>query len=285
MPDYPTTTSSKFLTEDERIIACNRLAMDGIGLTQGAHGKTKGWDAIQMTVRDWRTWCLCLLFVLVTGSQTIHYFIPSLVKSFGFSSVEAQCKSRRLLPAPSSHALMLIADLPDYTIPAYGFATVTILVGCFLADRIKSIWPVLAGLAGFGFIFFIAVICVDHGMTRYALSVFAFGSIYGCSPLVKTWISHVLPFPAEKRAIAIALINALGNGASIYGSWLWPKDDLPRYTMGFAVTTAWMGALCVCTVGFAFLFKKYPSVRPEHDEVMGAQLRHEREEQMRKGMA
>lgn len=161
-----------------------------------------------------------------------------------------------------------------------------ILVGCYLADRVKNIWPILADLSGFGFILFVAVICVDHGMVRDALAVFAFGSIYGCSPLVKTWISHVLPFPAEKRAIAIALINLLGNGVSIYSSWLWPKDDLPRYTMGFVVTTAWMGALCLDTIGFAYLFKKYPVARPAHDEVMGAQLRYEREEKKRKeGMA
>lgn len=73
------------------------------------------------------------------------------------------------------------------TVPAYIFATCTILGACFIADRIKSIWPVLAGLSGFGFIMFIATTATTHGMTRYGIGIFAFGAIYGCSPLTKTW--------------------------------------------------------------------------------------------------
>lgn len=65
------------------------------------------------------------------------------------------------------------------------------------------------------------------------IAIFAFGIIYGCSPLVKTWGAEVVRYPAEKRAISIALINSLGNASSIYGSWLWPDSDAPKYTMGF----------------------------------------------------
>lgn len=66
------------------------------------------------------------------------------------------------------------------------------------------------------------------------IATFAFGIIYGCSPLVKTWSAEVVRYPAEKRAISIALINSLGNASSIYGSWLWPDYQAPKYTMGFA---------------------------------------------------
>lgn len=50
-------------------------------------------------------------------------------------------------------------------------------------------------------------------MTRYALAIFAFGTIYGCSPLVKTWVAHVVGSPAEKRAVAIAIINGIGKSS------------------------------------------------------------------------
>lgn len=216
LPDFPTSTKSKFLTEEERVLACNRLAIEGIGLTQGAHERIGEWQAFKMTCADWRTWCLCLLFVLGTGSQTMQYFVPSLVKTFGWEGNTAQY----------------------HTIPSYAFAVICILSSCFLADRIKNIPLDLAGLSGFGFIFFIATTACSDGMTRYALAIFAFGTVYGCSPLVKTWISHVLGHPAEKRAIAIALINAIGNGSSIYGSFLWPSHDSPKYLIGFGTTTA-----------------------------------------------
>lgn len=230
MPDYPTSTKSKFLTEDERILACNRLAVDGIGLTQGAHKKIGEWQAFKMACTDWRTWALCFLFVLGTGSQTMQYFVPSLVKEFGWEGHTAQCK--HIYPYRETLSTNAVTA-SDYTIPSYAFAVVCILGSCFLADRLKTIWPVLAGLSGIGFVFFVATTAVSDGMTRYGLAIFAFGTIYGCSPLVKTWISHVIGHPADKRAICIALINGIGNGSSIYGSFLWPKWDAPKYLIGF----------------------------------------------------
>ncbi|KAG8163013.1 hypothetical protein KVR01_007491 [Diaporthe batatas] len=212
MPDYPTSINSKFLTQEERILACNRLAIDGMGLAQGAQQRVGEWTALKMTVKDWRTWCLCFLFVMGTGSQTIQYFIPSLVETFGWKGHYAQYM----------------------TIPGYAFAVVCILVGCFTADYLQMIWPVLTVMSGSGFVFFVATTASTDGMVRYVLGIFAFGTIYGCSPLTKTWISHVLSHPSEKRAVAIALINALGNGSSIYGSFLWPDKDSPRFTPGFA---------------------------------------------------
>lgn len=93
MPDYP-STSRRFLSEEESVLACNRLAVDGIGLTQGSGAEhIPHWEALKMTVRDWRVWAQCLLFVLVTGSQTMQYFIPTLVASFGWTGSIGQCES------------------------------------------------------------------------------------------------------------------------------------------------------------------------------------------------
>jgi len=75
MPDYP-STSKKFLNEQETILACNRLAMDGIALTQGAHEKgISHWEAFKMCVIDWRTWAQCLLLPDVFTVHTYHPYI------------------------------------------------------------------------------------------------------------------------------------------------------------------------------------------------------------------
>jgi hypothetical protein len=47
------------------------------------------------------------------------------------------------------------------------------------------------------------------------------------------WVANTIDTPAEKRAVAIALVNALGNSSSIYGVFLWPDRDAPRYIPGF----------------------------------------------------
>ncbi|KAL4923607.1 major facilitator superfamily domain-containing protein [Aspergillus undulatus] len=255
MPDYP-STSKRFLDEEESILACNRLAVDGIALTQGTGAeKIPHWVAFKMTCSDWRVWAQCFLFVLVTGAQTMQYFIPTLVETFGWTGPTGQY----------------------HTIPAYMAALVYVVLSCYLADRYKRKWQFICSLSGIGCILFIAVATVQNRMVQYILTIFAFGTIYGCSPLVKTWVSDVIPQPAAKRAVAIALINAIGNASSIYSSWLWPDEDAPRYIPGFATTTSWLGVLCVCTAVFAWFFEKYPVQRLDHATVMAGELRARRE--------
>ncbi|KAF3001189.1 hypothetical protein E8E13_000010 [Curvularia kusanoi] len=255
MPDYP-STSKRFLKEEEMLLACNRLAVDGIGLAQGAGSETiPHWVAFKMTVTDWRVWAQCLLFVLVTGSQTMQYFIPTLVGTFGWKGHVGQY----------------------HTIPAYAAALCYVVGACWLADRYKTKWVFICLLSGLGCVLFIAITTVSNRMVQYVLTIFAFGTIYGCSPLVKTWVSDVIPQPAAKRAIAIALINGIGNASSIYATWLWPKKDAPRYIPGFATTTTWLGVLCICTIVFQWLFKKYPVERASHADAMAAEIKAHRE--------
>lgn len=158
-------------------------------------------------------------------------------------------------------------------------ALVYVVACCWLADKYKRKWEFICGLSAVGCILFIAVITVQDRMAQYVLTIFAFGTIYGCSPLVKTWVSDVIPQPAAKRAIAIALINSIGNASSIYSTWLWPKKDAPRYIPGFATTTTWLGVLSICTAIFAYFFNKYPVEPVKHNEVMTEELRARREEQ------
>lgn len=156
-------------------------------------------------------------------------------------------------------------------------ALVFVVGSCWLADRYKRKWEFVCALSGLGCILFIAVTTTTKPVPQYVLTIFAFGTIYGCSPLVKTWVADVIPHPAAKRAIAIALINAIGNASSIYASWLWPSKDAPRYIAGFATTTTWLGVLCVSTAIFAWLFKKYPVDGKSHVEAMAGELKGRRE--------
>ncbi|KAK3190652.1 hypothetical protein K4F52_003343 [Lecanicillium sp. MT-2017a] len=184
----------------------------------------------------------------------MQHFIPSLVKAFGWQGAQAQY----------------------YTIPGYMFAVVCILTFCFAADYFKKKAVVLIIVSAAGTILFIAVTTATANMARSdpmqdVIAIFVFGIIYGCSPIVKTWGAEVVRYPAEKRAIAIALINSLGNASSIYGSWLWPDRDGP------SVTTAWMGAICLSEALFAYLFAKYSIESPEAVDVIASEIRQARQ--------
>lgn len=290
MPDYP-STSQRFLKEDEGLLACNRLAVDGIAMAQSVGAEQiSHWNAFKMTVRDWRVWAQCILFVLVTGAQTMQYFIPTIVGTFGWTGYQGQCELDPMnLRTETFHIchdlchsfVCKLILLLDHTIPAYAAAFVYVVACCLLADKYQTKWPFICGLATVGCILFIAVTTTTNNVVQYVLTIFAFGTIYGCSPLVKTWVSDVIPQPAAKRAVAIALINSIGNASSIYSTWLWPAKDAPRYIPGFATTTSWLGLLAVLTVIFQYFFKKYPIERTNHVDAIAAELRGKREEDER----
>jgi len=86
------------------------------------------------------------------------------------------------------------------------------------------------------------------------------------------WVPNVLVAPAEKRAVAIALVNALGNSASIYGVFLWPKSDAPRYIPGFSATTIFMALIGIAAQVMMFLLKKYPVEKLDADAVVAAEI-------------
>lgn len=233
MADYPATTS--WLTPEERLLASQRLAYDGIGETQGSEERIKESVALKMTVTDWKVWALAFLYALITGAQTMQYFIPTLVQSFGWSGWEGQY----------------------HTIPPYAFALVCTPAFSWVSDYYKNKPRFISLFAGITTIFFVVLAATTGNTVRYIFTIFAFGPIYGIAPLILMWVANVISYPAEKRAVAIALVNALGNSASIYGVFLWPSSDSPRYIPGFSATTTWMALIAIAAPLMEWQFKKY----------------------------
>ena len=56
----------------------------------------------------------------------------------------------------------------------------------------------------------------------------------------------------EVRAVSLAFVNAMGNLAQIYGAYLFPSQDAPRYIMGFSVVSA-MCALGIGVYGILYV--------------------------------
>ncbi|WVW80803.1 hypothetical protein I302_102790 [Kwoniella bestiolae CBS 10118] len=252
MPDWPSTT--KFLTPEERLLAAQRLAFDGLANTGGAQGHIGHWQAIKMVLVDWRTGMFVFLYMLCTGAQTIQYFVPTLIGALGWTGYVGQY----------------------HTIPLYACAFVFILGFCFTADRLKKKPEAIVLASSLGVIFFIIVTATTKHMVQYVFIILAFGCVYALPPLILTWVPNVIGHPAEKRAVAIALVNALGNSASIYGVFLWPKTDAPRYIPGFSATTVFLGLIAIGTLVMKFLLRKYPAEQIDAEKVVMEELEKQR---------
>jgi predicted MFS family arabinose efflux permease len=142
-----------------------------------------------MALTDWRTWMLVVMYMLATGAQTIQYFIPTLVGQLGYSG-----NSKQFM-----------------TIPIYVVALLGILGFCFVSDIRKERGNYISSAAILSAISFIIVVAVDDKKVKYAFLCFAVAGIYAVCPLTLLWVSSIIDHPAEKRAVAIAIVNALGN--------------------------------------------------------------------------
>lgn len=160
LPDYPSTT--KFLTPEERLLAAQRLAYDGLANTQGADGHMGEWKAVKMCFSDWRVWAFVVMvcnqssrqgfekkradpqYMLCTGAQTIQYFVPTLIGALGWTGYTGQY----------------------FTIPLYACAFVFILAASFLADRFQNKPLFITIFAGFGCLCFIIIVAVSNNYVK-----------------------------------------------------------------------------------------------------------------------
>ncbi|KAI9325796.1 major facilitator superfamily domain-containing protein [Zopfochytrium polystomum] len=243
LPDYPSNTS--WLTEGERKLATARLLADSIGQAAGP-GATHGHVAsLVETLGDWRTWMFTLLFMLVTGSQTIQYFIPTLMTQLGYSGNTAQYM----------------------TVPPYTVAAVAILSLGLFTDKTGDRALVIAGCTFVATISFVVDVVSYDDHVRYAFLCLAVAGVWTSCMLTLVFLSNVIVWPSEKRAVAQAFVNAMGNSASIYGSFLWPDSTKPRYVQGFSTTIAFLSTACFTSLVLRSLNKKYPYVIPDAEAV------------------
>lgn len=86
-----------------------------------------------------------------------------------------------------------------------------------------------------------------------------------------TRCAEVVELPAEKRAVAIAVANSVGNLSAFYGSQLWPSEDALRYGTGFTAIACFTGVGALMAAVGPVLFRVMPRwpTRAELEVVQG----------------
>jgi len=130
----------------------------------------------------------------------------------------------------------------------------------YSADRLGERRWHISGALFVGFISALVCAVVHTPMVRYVMLCFVAAGIWTALPLILAWASKTIAFPAEKRAICIAMINAVGNLSSVYGSQIWPSTSAPRYTLGWGVTAGFLGG-ATCVAILIPVFIKFVPIR------------------------
>ncbi|KAF2713769.1 MFS general substrate transporter [Pleomassaria siparia CBS 279.74] len=218
--DFP--ANSRGLTEREREIAIARLQDGGVRThTEGDErmGKRK---SFVMAITDWRVGGLIIGYMVIVGSSTLSYFYPTLVRGLGYkSTVEAQYM----------------------TVPIYAVAFVCTAITGIFADKIPQYRSlVISGWLAFSLVTSILVCTIYNFTARYVLLVLMAAGLWASNATALSLAGSTFgDLQPEVRAIALALVNAMGNLAQIYGAYLFPSEDAPKYLKGFGVISGMLG--------------------------------------------
>ncbi|KAJ6051394.1 vitamin H transporter [Penicillium canescens] len=230
LPDFPAT--SRRLSEREKKIAVARLALDNVTATTHDSEHLSSLGACKVACQDCRTWAFVIGYMVIVGSSTLTYFYPTLVEGlFGSAST----KKINLL-----------------TVPIYGVAFIATGVTSYYSDKVPN-WRglIIASWLTFALICSIIVCTVYNFTARYVLLILMASGLWATNGGTLAYASSAFAgMHPQARGVALAMVNALGNLAQIYGSYLFPEDDSPKYIMGFSVISA---MLAVGVVVFLFL--------------------------------
>ncbi|OLL23631.1 High-affinity nicotinic acid transporter [Neolecta irregularis DAH-3] len=208
LPGRPETT--RLLNEEERALAIER--MNRQSSAEAPHTIVR--EQIFWALKDYKVWMCALVYQgLNVALSSISTFLPTIVKSLGYSNARAQL----------------------FSVPPYSVAFVVMLLAAWNSDRVRNrgfhICP-LALVSALGY----AILSFEHhnDHVRYFATFLIVSGTYPGIPLTLSWVANNAA-TETKRTIATPMVICLGHIFSIIGTRIFPRADAPRYKKGFAI--------------------------------------------------
>ncbi|KAF2674456.1 MFS general substrate transporter [Microthyrium microscopicum] len=225
LPDYPHTT--RWLNEEEKAFAAWRLKED-IKEDDTRHAESV-WIGLKLALKDYRLplFVLCQHFSLL--SLTFQYFFPAIVNTLGYGPI-----TTLLLTVPPWFATLLVSLLVTWTSAKFEDRSIHIIVLMLISAVGNAI----------------ATGTTHTGARFFAMFLMPIGSVSAYTILV-SWTVSSFPRPLVKRAACIAIANMLGTAASIYGPYMYPSTDSPRFIPGGTANTI----VCLLTATMAAILR------------------------------
>ncbi|KAK3053952.1 hypothetical protein LTR09_005232 [Extremus antarcticus] len=216
-----TPNDAKFLPENERRYATNRLRLDAHGAANtDAKDEEFSWTSVKRALLNWNTLLMSFdFFLLITPIYSYSLFLPTIIKALGFDPVIAQ-----LLTVPPNMC---------------GFFSV--LLACQASDKYqKRGMSMLIGLA-VAIAGYIMLISTPNVWTQYGGTFLVGAGIFPCSPLIMGWLANNLA-PHYVRATGTGFQIMVANFAAFVATFTYIETDAPGYITGHAIN---IGALAL----------------------------------------
>lgn len=242
LPNFPRTTT--WLTEEERQLAVWRLQED-IGVDDWTSSEDQHFfHGFVLALKDIKVWILMIMLLGIVSSGSVTNFFPSVVKTLGYGTIDT---------------LLLTA-------PPYVLAVITAFLNAWHADKTGERFLHVTVPLLFAVFAFILAAATTSTAPRYVAMMLMVPGVYTSFVIVLAWISNTIPRPPAKRAAALAMINAVSNGSSIYASYMY--SGAPRYITAFAVDccTAVLAILMAALLRILLVRENKKLDRGEHIE-------------------
>ncbi|KAL2842565.1 major facilitator superfamily domain-containing protein [Aspergillus pseudoustus] len=217
IPDWPATT--KWLSPEERAIGIIRLVEDAGDEDES----TPTLDACKLAVKNPYIWLCVLGQVCLQAVASLTNFLPTLVQTFGFGTIET---------------LLLTA-------PPYVLTAAVCLLNSWLSDRTSARSPSILIPSAVACTGIIITVATTNTAARYLAIFLMLPGTYGCMQISNAWMANIAARPQKMRAIGLAMNNSIGNSALVWTPYLYPESQGPRYV------TAWAVNLSLMVVGMA----------------------------------
>ncbi|KAG2040562.1 MFS general substrate transporter [Suillus americanus] len=232
--DFPDT--AKFLTPEERAFVVWRKKYDNSSVGEEERFASRHvWAAF----RDWQVWLHIPIYVSIVGPlYGITLFLPTIIKSFGYST-------------PVSQLL---------TVPPYVAATLTLLVFAYYSDKLKIRSPfILSGLTMCLVGFSINISTAPIGVKYFGTFLIVMGS-YAAYPGAISWLGNNLS-GQYKRGVGMPLQMCIGNFSGAVAAVIYRSQDSPRFILGHALELMFVGIGFIFLPIVAFIYKRINAQR------------------------
>ncbi|KAH0841714.1 putative MFS transporter [Fonsecaea pedrosoi] len=226
--NYPDT--AKFLSNEEREYIQHRLKVD----SDATQDEKLDWNNVKKAFTDIKCYLYAFGFhTLSLPLYTLSLFLPTIIKSLGYSSAQAQ--------------LM--------TIPPYAIAFFLTIGLAVLSERYCTRTPFILMSSSLAIIGYILLLSDPRPGVSYVGIIFAAAGIYPSVALTLAWPANNVS-GQTKRAVANALQISLGNLGAVLGTQLYRTETAPRYFLGHSFALAYMVANLIVTTTLWMVLKR-----------------------------